>query len=219
MIYAIVGKPGEGKSYTAVKLVKSFLEKGNDVYANVLIDERKLQLRHNKKHKLGTLYYWRSLAQFRYITKGIVIIDEAASYFEARNWARFTIDDRIKFQQHRKQRLDIYLIAQSFGRIESAIRQLVNHVYEMKRINIFGKQLFIKKMFTPEDIDLKTRKPLSTNLFFLDKKIADAYDTEEIINLIKPPSENKFKRMSDLFSDSVRPLGRIESGTFRKGVI
>jgi len=121
MIYAMTGKPGSGKSYTAVRMVKNLLAKGIDVYANVVIDER-IFWQKQKPKKSGNLYYWRSLQQFRYIENGVVIIDEAASYFEARNWVRFSIEDRIKFQQHRKQRLDIYLIAQSFGRIESSVR-------------------------------------------------------------------------------------------------
>lgn len=200
MIYAIIGLPGYGKSYYAVSLIKKFLEKGVDVYINILVDEKKLNLRRNGKKELGKLYKWTSLAQFRFVQNGIVIIDEAASYFEARNWARFDIEDRIKFQQHRKQKLDIYVIAQSFSRIEVSIRQLVNFVFEMRKWSLFGQTIFWCRKYIPEDIDLKTRKTLGTKVLRLQKKVYGAYDTYEQINLVRPPVENKFKRMNEFFA-------------------
>jgi hypothetical protein len=216
MIYAIVGRPGTGKSYSAVDMVRNFLRKGTDVYSNVPIDESKFW-EGNEPKKKGKLFFWKSLAQFRYIENGIVIIDEAGSYFEARNWAKFSLDDRIKFQQHRKQKLDIYLIAQSFARIESSIRQLTATVYQMQKINIFGLVLFIKRGYIPEDIELKTRKSISTSFLFLRPKIANAYDTYATLNLNRPPPENKFKLMSELFTESARPLGRVDSVYATKG--
>lgn len=196
MIYSIVGRPGEGKSFFAVSLIRKFLESGIDVYINILVDESSLKL---KSKRPGTLYYWKSLSQFRYVENGVVIIDEAASYFEARNWSKFSVDDKVKFQQHRKEKLDIYVISQSFSRIESSIRQLVAYVYEMKKFSLPGITFFRAHTFVPEEIDLKTRKSLGTKYISFDQKVANAYDTYEKVNLLLPPRENKFKLMKEFF--------------------
>jgi len=199
MIYAIVGKPGAGKSYLLTRQCKFFLESGIDVYSNVEIDPSKLDLKPVRAHwystdrvRLGRLYYWQSLEDFRYITNGIVLLDEAGAYFEPREWAKFSIEDRVKFQQHRKQRLDIYLTVQSFGRVDAIIRQLTAVVFEVKK---YGS-LFVVREFSPDDIDLKTRKTLKVKMYLFDKKIADSYDTYATVNL-REKSVKHFPLMLD----------------------
>jgi len=196
MIYAIVGKPGSGKSYYLVRQCKKLLEQGVDVYSNVIIDIKKMNLK-KKKNNLGTCYYWSSLQQFRYINNGVVLLDEAGAYFEPREWAKFSIEDRVKFQQHRKQKLDIYLTVQNFGRVDAVIRQLTNHVTEIKKF--YG--IFIARSYDPMDIDLKTRKPNGFSVYLFDQKLADCYDTFQMVNL-KEHTPFHFKPMESFFSDS-----------------
>lgn len=200
MIYAITGKPGAGKSFQLVRLAKKFLEKGLDVYSNVLIDETKLQLK--KRKKKGNLYYWDSLAEFRYIHNGIVLFDEAGAFFEPREWAKFSPQDRVKFQQHRKQKLDIYLTVQDFSRVDAIVRQLTNVVYVIKNI---GSKIFIVRGFHPEDYDLKKRKSLGTSIFFFDKAVANAYDTFQMVNVTQR-NEKEFRPMSSFFVPSPKKI-------------
>lgn len=199
MIYAIVGKPGSGKSYLLIKLAKKFLESGTDVYSNVKINESLLKLKPKRKLfgkqlSLGKCYFWNSLAQFRYINNGVVLFDEAGAYFEPREWAKFEPEDRIKFQQHRKQKLEIYMTVQNFNRVDQVIRQLTNLIYEVHKIF----NLFFFKVYVPEDIDLKKRKALGINFYLFKQKLADAYDTFQMVNLVEK-AEFKFKPMSDFF--------------------
>jgi len=201
MIYAIVGKPGTGKSYTLVRVAKEFLSKGVDVYSNVVIDEKLLNLKPKKSffgkiQELGKLYYWTSLEQFRFIHNGIVLLDEAGAYFEPREWAKFTLEDRVKFQQHRKQKLDIYLTVQNFSRVDAVIRQLTNYVIECHKIG----PLFLQRTYAPEDMDLKKRKGMGTKMFLFNAKLASAYDTYAMINIERV--YYTFKKMSDFFDSS-----------------
>jgi len=200
MIYAVTGKPGSGKSYLLVRKCKYYLEHGIDVYSNIQIDERKLNLKpykplFRKQKELGKCFYWQSLADFRYINNGIVLLDEAGAYFEPREWAKFSLEDRVKFQQHRKQRLDILLSVQNFARVDAIIRQLTNAVYECHKL----KNLFWYSEYQPEEVHLKKRKRLSRKFYFFDQKIASAYDTLATVNLRERP-ERSFKPMSSFFS-------------------
>jgi len=206
MIYAITGKPGAGKSYFLVNLAKKFLEKGVNVYSNIKIDiDNLVRPRKTIFGKIivpGTCYYWNSLADFRYIENGIVLLDEASAYFEAREWSKFSVEDRVKFQQHRKMQLTIYLTVQNFSRIDSSIRQLCAYAIE---VNHIGKLYYMKK-FEPEEIHLAKRKNLGLTFMWFNKKTADCYDTNEFINL-RYSSEFKFKKMTEIISEN------------RKGVI
>jgi len=203
MIYAVTGKPGRGKSYFMVsKIAKKILEKGIDVYSIIDIDEQLLQLKARRGKKLGRLYYFQSLEDFQYINDGIVLLDEAGSFFEAREWAKFSLEDRTKFQQHRKMELDIYLGVQDFSRLDTAIRQLTAEVIEINcwprssRENRKTPKLFWARTFDPKDIDLKTRKHLKLEFFLFDKIIASAYDSKQFINLHQKSTVH-FQLMSD----------------------
>jgi len=200
MIYAVTGKPGSGKSYFLVRMAKYYLERGVNVYSNIKINEKQLNLKpfkplFRKPLKLGECYFWQSLADFRYIHDGIVLLDEAGAYFEPREWAKFSLEDRVKFQQHRKQKLDILLSVQNFARVDAIIRQLTNTVYECRHI---GK-LFWRSEYVPEEVHLKKRKRISRKWYWFDKQIADAYDTFATVNLLENPTR-EFKRMRTFFS-------------------
>jgi len=186
MIYVISGKVGAGKTYYCVKLAKYFLERGVNVYSNILIDFKNLKPAKKlfKKYALGTLYYWNNLEQFIHIDNGIILFDEAASVFEPRLWYNLPYEHRIKFQQHRKDKLDIYLTAQNFNRLDIIIRQLTNFVIEIKYIKAL--RLFIAHTIEPQDYNNKKPKIIKREMFFLNKELANSYNTYEKIILFKP---------------------------------
>jgi len=202
MIYAVTGKPGTGKSYYFVHEVKEFLERGVNVYSIIDIDESKLNLKPRWRKKLGTLFTFNGLQDFKYIFDGIVFLDEAGSFFEAREWAKFSPDDRQKFQQHRKMELDIYLGVQSFTRLDSSIRELTAEVIEA---NSFPKSsrkkrrtpwFFWYRTIDPEQVGLKKTGSNKVEFLRFDKKIAMAYDSKQFINLRSNPVKD-FTLMKD----------------------
>lgn len=219
MITIITGKPGTGKSYSLVRIVKDNLEQGTDVFANFKIDQSKLQLvskwdvgnifanifrAFSKKAplpsrvKLGNLYYWSDLKEFRDISTAVIVIDEAQSYFSARRWKDMTMEDEIKFQQHRKQGIDIYAGVQNLKRTDTVIRELAAFVIEMKRIGKF----IIARRYLPEDIDKATRESLGTKFSRLDLKLAEAYNTNELINLdFEEQAKSRFTKMDTFFRE------------------
>lgn len=213
MINIITGKPGTGKSYTLTIWTKKFLERGDDVFANFKIDERLLKLKPKRLwvntiknrimqdnlpefKKLGRLYYWSDLSQFRDIQSAIIVMDEAQTYFSARRWKDMTAEDEIKFQQHRKQGIDIYAGVQNLNRCDKVIRELASYVYVVRKIG----NLFLRKRYTPEDYDLARRESSDSSFYWFDKDLALAYNTNELVNVeFDDFGYNNFKKMSDFF--------------------
>lgn len=204
MITIYTGKPGSGKSYNLTRLTKKFLEDGNDVFCNFKIDEKKLNLKPKKQifrtpKIVGTLYHWKRLEEFRKISNAIIIMDEAQTYFNARRWAKMTEEDEIKFQQHRKQGIDIHGAVQNLSRCDTVIRELAGYVYEMKKIG----RLFIAKRYVPEEIKSTKKESTYNEYFWFDKNVAKAYDTSELINCqVESDAKKNFIKMSYYFSDS-----------------
>lgn len=230
MIFGITGKPGSGKSYTLTKIAKQQLENGADVFANFKIDERNFKLKKNKlrffivlnyvlrfwnlfkkdKFRLlpeyiqkGTLFYWSDLEQFQDITNAVLIMDEAQTYFNAKEWQKMRKQDIIKFQQHRKQGLDIYCGMQNLSRIDKEVRLLCAYIYDLHK---FGN-LFISKRYVPEEIESKRKESSDTSFYWLDKTITKSYNTMELINTNAWLDERQeqlknFKKMSDFFKKS-----------------
>lgn len=186
MIYAVTGKPGKGKSYWFARNYEKWLSKGIDVYSLTTVYEKNLKIK--AKHP-GTLYKFRGLDDFRKIHDGIVVLDEAGSFFEAREWAKFSPDDRVKFQQHRKMELDIYLGVQSFTRLDSSIRDLTAQVIEIDCFPGSSREkrrkpwFFWTKSFDPENIDLKKRKSYDFSIYPFDIRIGRSFDSKEFVNL------------------------------------
>jgi len=203
MITIYTGKPGSGKSYNLTRLVKKYLEEGNDVFCNFKIDEKKLNLKPKKSifgkaKNLGVLYHWKRLEEFRKVSNAIIIMDEAQTYFNSRRWKNMTPEDEIKFQQHRKQGIDIIGAVQSLSRCDTVLRELAGYVFEMKKI---GK-LFIAKRYTSEDIKSLRRESSFTEFFWFRNSIARAYDTTELINCdVECEAKKNFIRMSYYFSN------------------
>jgi len=198
MIYTVTGRPGMGKSYWFVRSIERWLSKGIDVYSIIDIDETKLRV----GKKPGTLFAFAGLHDFRYISNGIVVLDEAGAFFEAREWSKFSPDDRVKFQQHRKMQLDIYLGVQSFTRLDTSIRQLTTTVIECASFPSSSREhrrtplFFWTKDYDPDDVDLKKRKSHGFSIYGFDKRIASAYDTNQFVNL-RDQTHKPFLTMRD----------------------
>ena len=86
-------------------------------------------------------------------------------------------DFEYKLQQHRKHRIDIWGSVQNVKRIDTVARELVNTIYQFKRLGKF----FLWREYDIEEIDKAKRTVHSFGFYFLDKKLADCYDTFKVI--------------------------------------
>lgn len=180
MINIIVGKPGTGKTYYLVAKAVKMLNKNRDVYSNFFIDIDKLEKLGRLKKVHGKLTFWKSAHDLIDIKQGVILMDECQIYFNSRQWKDLPESLQYKLQQHRKQGLDIWGAVQNLKRVEIVLRELVNWVYETKKI--FG--IFIIKSYDPDDINKSTRRSYSFTISFFNKKLASCYDTfQEIAKL------------------------------------
>ena len=180
MINCVVGKPGTGKTYFLLKKAVKALRSGRDVYSNFWIDFDKLRKLRLLGKKSGGLFYWHDIADLINIKQGLILMDECQIWFNSRKWQ--TLDERAqyKLQQHRKHGLDILGASQNLKRIDSVMRELINEVYEVKRLGRF----FLVKTFEVEDIDKAKRKSYGYRAYFLNKKLANCFDTFQEIKKI-----------------------------------
>ena len=177
MINIYVGKPGMGKTYTLVKKAYKFINEGKNIYSNFYMNFNKMPLKDNH----GQIFFWQDILEIVPIKTGEIFIDEAQIYMNSREWKDLPKQVQYKLQQHRKHGVNIHGAVQNIKRIDKVCREIVNSVFEIKRI---GK-LFIAKEFDIEDIDKTRRSNLSLSFYFLNKKLANCYDTLQEINLDK----------------------------------
>jgi zona occludens toxin (predicted ATPase) len=173
MIHIVVGKPGTGKTYYLVAKALKMLNKGRDVYSNFFIDINKFEKLGMLKKKHGCLSFWKKASDLLPIKHGVIIMDECQIYFNSRSWKDLPETLQYKFQQHRKQGLDIWGAVQNLKRVEIVLRELVNWVYDTRKIF----NLFIVKQYDPDDISSKNRNNYGMSFSFFNKKLASCYDT------------------------------------------
>ena len=169
MINIYVGKPGMGKTYALTCLAYKLLNEGRDIYSNFWMDFENMPLTSNA----GRVYFWFNLFDIVPVKAGEIFMDECQIYMNSREWKSMPKYFQYKLQQHRKHGVNIHGAVQNFKRIDGVARELVNSIFELKRIFKF----FVMKEFDIDDIDKAKRQNLSLKFFFLNKKIADCYDT------------------------------------------
>lgn len=214
MIYAITGKPGSGKTYFILRLIKKYLQDGRDCFCNLKIDETFLDLKPKKSSffifgkrkpkELGKLYYWDDLTKFRKVHSGVIFMDEGASYFNSRKWSSMSDEDLVKFQQHRHDGLDIIYSSQNFDMVDKVIRQLTNFVYICHSFGPNSKTtwFFWSNLFDPEYVNNKEKKSsYKRQIYFFNQRLANAYDSWNLTNrdFEKELIEKIFVRMNTFF--------------------
>lgn len=193
MIYCLVGRPGTGKTYSLVKIAYDAVLSGRNVYTNFHIDFTELLRKRRKrflaikklipfrfldnwflkKLNFGRVEIWKELSDFTFLREGLILMDEAQIYINSREYKSLPPSVQYKFQQHRKHGLDLYLAVQNVKRIDIVARELVNSVFEFRRV---GK-LFVMSEYDIEEIDKAKRESYGFKFFFFDKVIASCYDT------------------------------------------
>lgn len=150
MIVIFTGLPGSGKSYklgqTVVEILyrnrKHFLAEVNAHLADPELPmPRVREVWTNLKLKPAVeeefsdyLRYWTDLRQLTPLRDCDVIIDEVATYFDARLWETLSLEMRRWLAQHRKFGIEIYGTSQDFAQVDKAFRRLTSDLLYLTKI-------------------------------------------------------------------------------------
>lgn len=144
MIAIFTGLPGSGKSLkladTAIAILyrnRRWFEKTGvlrKLYTNLKLSEEV------EREFTGQIEYWTDLRQLTVLRDVDVLIDEVATYFDARLWETLSLEMRRWLAQHRKFGVEIYGTSQDFAQVDKAFRRLTSNL------------LYLTKLFGSADI-------------------------------------------------------------------
>lgn len=138
MIVIFTGLPGSGKSYklgqTAIELLyrnRKMHERGaplRKVYTNLKLSaDVEAEFR-------DYIEYWTELKQLTPLRDVDVLIDEVATYFDARLWETLSLEMRRWLAQHRKFGIEIYGTSQDFAQVDKAFRRLTSDLLYLTKL-------------------------------------------------------------------------------------
>jgi len=193
MISLVTGLPGSGKTYYLTQQAQEALERHRKVYINY-----KLNVGPEQEHLVE---YFHSVEDIVEAKDGLIIMDEAHIYFNARKWDSLPPAFQYKLQQHRKHGLDILGAVQNEARIDVIFRELVASWKRCTKIIGSGEGakkpwgLIIVKEFSPEDMKKDRPRLAWVELSVIRKKTAHFYDTNASIPIpeVKDVKMVKFK--------------------------
>jgi len=138
MIVVFTGLPGSGKSYklgrTCVDILyrnRKYLQKHGT--ARVLWTNLKLAPQVEQEFA-GLIQYWTDLKQLTPLRDADVVIDEVATYFDARLWETLSLEMRRWLAQHRKFGIEIYGTSQDFAQVDKAFRRLTSDLLYLTKL-------------------------------------------------------------------------------------
>lgn len=162
MIVIFTGLPGSGKSYKLGRTVVDILYRNKKAYEKAIDrywdpsnrlpiqrwasgistgEPRKRLLYTNlqmQPHVLaefeGYVKTWTELRQLTPLRDCDVIIDEVATYFDARLWETLSLEMRRWLAQHRKFGIEIYGTSQDFAQVDKAFRRLTSDLLYLTKL-------------------------------------------------------------------------------------
>jgi len=165
MIVIFTGLPGSGKSYKLGQTVVEILYRNRRFHERELVKWRtagdidapepkprlvhtNLQLKGPVEQEFaGYFVYWKDLRQLTALRDCDVVIDEVATYFDARLWETLSLEMRQWLAQHRKFGIEIYGTSQDFAQVDKAFRRLTSDL------------LFLYKLVGSRDISATRPAP------------------------------------------------------------
>ena len=160
MVIAYTGKPGAGKTLSAVRYI--YKDHRKTIYTNV-----KLEI--PKKDIIQVLP--SNVQDLKKLRDGIVFIDEANFVFSSRFWSRIPKDLIQFWAMHRKYGVDLIVTSHSLKRIDIILRELVSYEVRCKTLGLF----VVNNWY---DVDYSDK--VKTSIFF-GAKYYKYYDTFEMV--------------------------------------
>lgn len=160
MIVIFTGLPGSGKSYKLGRTVCDILWRNRKAFQR---EEKRLCKEHGcdprpdavhmhaepPRRKVYTnlrmstaveeeykdyIVYWTELRMLTPLRDHDVVMDEVATYFDARLWETLSLEMRRWLAQHRKFGIEIYGTAQDFAQVDKAFRRLTSNLLYLYKI-------------------------------------------------------------------------------------
>lgn len=186
LIYCYVGKPGSGKSLDCMRDILRANKAGKYIITNFSVNG--IYTKVIKNHDLSPrriLDFVEGLRRTGKEGEFLLVIDEAQTVFNTRNWQLNSSKGWIDFfTQHRKLGFNIILICQSEEMIDKQIRFCVEYLVIHKRFSRFGVLGFFFSIFFGEFLVLKKwygdKVVLERDYFRGTKKLYKMYDTNNI---------------------------------------
>lgn len=167
----LYGLPGAGKSYLLAALADEYINAGYPVCCNYPI---------RNTHELKKEDVTTDLC----ISRSVLLIDEAHTLFNSRNFKNFTRQCHEFFSLHRHLGNCIYLVTQHPARLDVVIREIASDFCYCSTFSLFGVPLWVVARYYYEDpcrslsIDMdKELKPYKTVRKLYRKRIMMSYDT------------------------------------------
>lgn len=133
-LYMLFGKKGSGKSTYLCKLALQYLKKGWNVYTNM-----------EDFHIPGIRYFSPSdLGEFVPVSNSVILLDEAGTVFNSRDFKSFKPETRNFFKYQRHYKCIVYLASQSFD-VDKTLRDLCDGL--ILQVNKFGFLTIGKRIY------------------------------------------------------------------------
>ena len=208
MITLYSGTPGSYKSYHAVCDILNWLKSNRNVITNFPVDYQRLGIKPSGIYKFCKnteitpkmlLSFHRENHKLSYKPQTLIVIDEASTFFNPREFGR---SDRMEwinfFANHRHINFEVILITQSDKMLDKQIRGLIE--YEIKHRALARANLIMwllskvfKGLFITVEIWYPCKMRITSNLHRFKKKKADCYDTMALF--IDKPNEAKEEKV------------------------
>lgn len=168
-VWGIVGRKGSGKTLYMSKLGLDAMKKGRKVYTNFGLD--------------GSWYIGDPLDLMGVIPGSLTLLDEAHSYFDAYDHAKFPSKVKWLLQQERKLSIDLIWSAQYLQAIDKRFRMLSDYVCLMRKIAgvVFYGRYYRPTDFNDDGVPKEKARPYKRKIFVISKVLRDSYDTNQII--------------------------------------
>jgi len=149
------------------------------------------------------IVFWKNLDDLVKLEQCDVIIDEVGNYFDSRLWSELSLDVRRWLTQGAKSGIEMYGSAQDFAQVDKSFRRLCNQLFEITKIagsprpsptkppikRIWG--ICTMRELDPRSYNEDKKKFASSfalpQIFFIQKKYCDVFDTTQKIKRSLPP--------------------------------
>lgn len=217
MIVIFTGLPGSGKSAKLARTAIDILYRNQRFHKKTGV--RRLLYTNLKlsdaveKHFQGFIEYWTDLRQLTVLRDADVLIDEVATYFDARLWETLSLEMRRWLAQHRKFGIEIYGTAQDFAQVDKAFRRLTSDLLYLTKLfgtrDVSPTRPVVKRVFVcslvrsldPTVYDEQKSKFASAGLprlMFITKGDVSIFDTRAEVKLSKALPLKHIERVCEM---------------------